>query len=149
MVEPCFLGELRSYLLTDRTQIVKTTALSSSAPVPSGTIQGSVLSTTLFSIFINSLLRRLGLVAGSYADHLKLMINLDHVTRVIVQIEISIIYDWSATMDMSLSIEKSLVIHYGTNNPYYQYYCEERELPSSVTFVDLGVVRYSDATYSE
>ena len=50
---------------------------------------------------------------------------------------------------MTLSIEKSLVIHYGTNNPSYRYYCEKKELPSSVTFVDLGVVRCSDATYCE
>ena len=52
-------------------------------------------------------------------------------------------------MDVPLSIEKSLVIHYGTNNLCYQYYCEERELPSSVTFVDIDVVRCSNATYSE
>ena len=52
-------------------------------------------------------------------------------------------------MDMPLSIKMSLVIHYGTNNPFYQYYCKKRELPSSVTYVDLSVVRCSDATYSE
>ena len=139
---------LRSFL-TDRTQIFKTTALSSSAPVPSGMIQGFVLSTTLFSVFIDPLLRRLGLFAGAYAIDPKFMANLDHVNIVIVQSEIYIVYNWSRMMDMPLSIKKSLVLHYGTNNPCYQYYCEERELPSSVTFVDLCVVRCSDATYSE
>ena len=77
------------------------------------------------------------------------MANLDHVTRVIVQSEISIVYNCSRTMDMPLSMKKSFVIHYGTNNPCYQYYCEEREMPSSVTFVDHGVARSSNTTYSE
>ena len=80
---------------------------------------------------------------------LSFMANLDHVTRVIVQSEIFIVYNWSGTMDMHLSIEKSLVIHFGTNNPCYQYYCIKRELPSSVNFVDLGVVQCFNATYIE
>ena len=89
------------------------------------------------------------LLAGAYADDLKLMANLDHITRVIVQSEISIIYDWSRTIDMPLSIMKSLVIHNGANNSCYQYYCEERALPSLVTFVNLGIVRCFDAIYGE
>ena len=65
------------------------------------------------------------------------------------QSEISIIYNWFRTMDMPLSIEKSLVKHYGTNNPCHQCYCEERELPSPITFVDFDIVRCFHATYSE
>ena len=48
------------------------------------------------------------------------MANLDHVTKVIVRIEISIVYDLSRTIDRPLSIEKSYVIHYETKNPLDQ-----------------------------
>ena len=42
-------------------------------------------------------------------------------------------------MQMPLSISICLVIHYGVNNPYFQYDCGTSILPASNTFVDLGV----------
>ncbi len=90
---------LRSFL-TDHTQIVRTTALLSSRPVPLGVIQSSIFSVMSFSIFIDSLLRQLGLNAGTYADDLEVMRNLEHITRIFVQSEISIVYDLSKANNM-------------------------------------------------
>ena len=107
-------------------------------------IQGSILNTTLLSIFIDPLLLRLSLLADAKIDNLKVLVNLEHVIRVTVQNEISIVYNWSRTTEIPLLIEKSVVIHYYINNSRNQYYYEERKLPSLVAFE-----QYPDATYGE
>jgi hypothetical protein len=133
-----------------RMQAVRTTTLSSPAPVTSGVIQGSVLGPLLFVIYMDTLLRKLDIPAVAYADDLKLMGNLAHVTVQDVQRNIYRIAQWSEVKGMPLSVAKCAVMHYGPNNPRHQYVVHGAEtLPAADHFKDLGVIMAADGTFSD
>ena len=90
--------------------------LSSSVTVTSGVIQGSSLSCTLFTIFIDSLLAELNIPASAYADDLKFIANLTHHRCSVIQANVDRVYDWSVTRGMSLSVEKCLGVHCRNSN---------------------------------
>ena len=50
---------------------------------------------------------------------------------------------------MPLSISKCLVIHYGVNNPHFQYDCGTSILSVSDTFVDLGMRRSASGFFHD
>ena len=127
--------------LTDRTQIVHCEGLSTLAAVTSGVIQGSCLGPILWSIFMDSLLSEINIPSVAFADDFKLLASLACYSYSTVQENIDRIYAWPQRMRMQLSISKCLVIHYGVNNPHFQYDCGTSILPASDTFVDLGVLR--------
>ena len=79
----------------------------------SGVIQGSVLSTSMFTIFIDPLLRHLDQQASAHAEELKFLANLKQVVKDNVNRNVTRVYEWSVEMDMPLSIKWSLVMHYG------------------------------------
>ena len=88
---------------------------------------------------MDSLLSEIDIPSVAFADDFKLLTSLAHHSHSIVQENIDRIYAWSQRMRMPLSISKCLVIHYGVNNPHFQYDCGTSSLPASDTFVDLGV----------
>lgn len=135
-----------SSFLHDRVQSVRTTTMSSPAPVTSGVIQGSVLGPSLFIVYMDTLLRELDIPAAAYADDLKLMSNLARVTVQDVQRNIDRIAQWSEVKGMPLSVAKCAVIHYGPKNPRHQYAINGTDtLPAVDYFKDLGVVRAADS----
>jgi hypothetical protein len=136
--------------LHHRTQSVRMMTLSSPAPVTSRVIHGSVLGPSLFIIYIDTLLRELDIPAAAYADDLKLMGNLAHVTVQDVQRNIYKIAQWSEVKGMPLSVAKCAVMHYGSNNPRHPYVVHGTEaLPAVDHFKDLGVVRAEDGTFND
>ena len=50
---------------------------------------------------------------------------------------------------MPLSISKCLVIHYGVNNPHFQYDCGTSILPAFDTFADHGVRRSASGFFHD
>ena len=66
-----------------------------------------------------------------------------------VQENIDRIYSWFQRMRMPLSISKCLVIHYGVNNPHFQYDCGTSILPASDTFTDLSVRRSASGFFHD
>ena len=126
--------------LTGRTQRVQCEGLSTQAAVISRVIQGS-LEPILWSIFMDSLLSEIDIPSVAFAYDFKLLASLARHSHSAVQENIDRIYAWSQRMRMPLSISKCLVIHYGVNNPHFQYDCGTSILPASDTFADLGVRR--------
>jgi hypothetical protein len=106
-----------SSVLHHRTQSVRMMTQSSPAPVTSGVIQGSVLIPSFLVIYIDTFLRELDIPAAAYADDLKLMGNLAHVTVQDVQRNIYKIAQWSEVKGMPLSVAKYTLMHYGSKQP--------------------------------
>ena len=136
--------------LTGRSQVVRTSGMSSSpAAVTSGVIQGSCLGPALFTIYMDSLISQIDIPATAYADDLKFAVNLARHKPEAAQANVDKVYSWSVRMGMPLSLSKSMVIHYGLNNPHYRYRCGEVNLPASNSFADLGIGRSSDGLFRE
>lgn len=140
---------VRSFL-TDRTQLVRiSTAMSASAAVTSGVIQGSSLGTTLFTIYIDQLLAELDIPASAYADDLEFIANVVRHQRPAIQANINRVHDWSKARGMPLSVDKCFVLHCGASNPRHPYHCGHSALPEADSITELGVIRSSDGTFTD
>jgi hypothetical protein len=136
--------------LNERTRVVRVNnKLSTSTQVTSGVIQGSCLGPTLFTVFIDSLLQSFDIPANAYADDVKLIAILSHYSHQQIQANVQRVHDWSLAMSMPLSIEKSVVLHCGADNPLRQYQCGTDILPDATNITDLGVIRSRDSSYRE
>jgi hypothetical protein len=135
--------------LTDRTQVVRTEALSTPAPVTSGVIQGSAIGPAFYSIFVDSLLVLLDIPAQGFADDLKIVANRVKYSASHVQENIDRVRQWSEIMGMPLSLGKLFVLYYGQNNPRHKYHCGNSTFQVADTFTDLGVLRSSEGNYHE
>jgi hypothetical protein len=128
-------------------------AVSRASDVTSGVPQGSVISPTLFCILIDSLLRSLAELVGSgsyaFADDLKFITSTSSGDYRVAQQAVDLVSDWSVTHRMPLSIEKSGVLHCGSNNPGRKYNLAGRQLPQLEHLRDLGVLRSTTAGYSD
>ena len=116
---------------------------------PAGVIQGSCLGPALFTIDMDSLISQIDIPATAYADDFKFAVNLARHKPEAAQANVDKVYNWSVRMGMPLSFSKSMVIHYGLNNPHYRYRCGEVNLPASNSFADLGIGRSSDGLFRE
>lgn len=105
-----FLKTIQSYL-TNRRQCVKIhNDCSDLLPVTSGVPQGSILSPTLFQIYINDLLSLpLHSTAHAYADDTSFFISGNDPAQLQAHLDhdISLIQDWCTANAMSLNIKKS------------------------------------------
>ena len=136
--------------LTDLTQRVQCEGLlSTQAVVTSGIIQGSCLGPIFWSIFMDSLQSEIDIPSVAFADDFKLLASLARHSRSTVQENIDRIYARSQFMRMPLSISKCLVIHYGVNNPHFQFDFRTSILPASDTYVDLGVRRSASGFFHD
>ena len=73
----------------------------------------------LFTIVLNSQLRRLRLPVPAFEDDFKFVIDVEHHSLAEVQDDLAPINDWLNTHLMPLTIKKSLVLHcgVGVHNP--------------------------------
>ena len=62
---------------------------------------------------------------------------------------VDVVDDWSFTRLMSVSIDKSLVLHCGPNNPKPQYIICNQPLPTATQLKYLGVLRSQAIPYAE
>ena len=116
--------------------------------VTSGVIQGSSLGPDLYTIFIDSLLRRIQLPAVAFADDLKFIADVIHHTAASVQEDVNIVADRANEHHTPLSVEKCGILHSGSHQPLNVYHLYNIPITVMDSFVDLGVERSSTVDYS-
>ena len=118
-------------------------SISSTKPVKSGVIQGSVIGPFLFSLFINTLPNILSYCKFLlFADDSKLIgyvVNdgYHHITEDLYRVVL-----WLEQNRLPLNISKCQVIHYNghiTQNPCHEYYIKGTKLNSVTECIDLGI----------
>ena len=116
----------------------------------SGVIQGSVVSSQLFSIYINDLpssVRYCNLLL--FADDGKLVGKAKTINDcLLIQEDLSSIVQWSKDNELPLNSCKSQCLHIGHGNPQYNYTVARTNLINVNNCIDLGLTRTSDFSYS-
>ena len=139
-----------SSFITGRTQQVKVgESLSCTSDAISGVIQGSILGPVLFIMLTNSLLHLIKLPLGGFADDLKFAADVVIYSQPEVQQEIDKLATWASAHLMPISSEKSVAMHCGKRQPKHVYTLNGKPMATVDTTVDLGIVKTSDAKYTE
>ena len=66
-----------------------------------------------------------------------------------VQIDIDSRDKWSSDNKMPLSLEKSLVMHVGRNQPMHSYHLQGNQLKTVGCYTDLGIIRSTNHGYRD
>ena len=138
--------------LSHRTQYVFINGTFSAAKqVNSGVIQGSVVGSFLFTLFINSL--RLCIMDSEcllFADDSKLLRRVSNEGHLLLNADLQRIVAWSNACGMPLSVPKCCVLHYNGKhavNRGTNYFVEGIQIPSQCECADLGVMRQTDGLF--
>ena len=136
--------------LSDRVQRVRVgREFSSSSPVLSGIPQGSVLGPVLFTIFINDILDEVESDCKIFADDTK-MYN-KAADKHILQADILRLQEWTNVWKLFFNVNKCCVVHFGRNNPCYDFVMNANGSVVSVAKGteerDLGVVFDKELTF--
>ena len=145
------LGWIEAFL-TNRNQVVKIRGqLSDPRSVVSGVPQGSVLGPLLFLLYVNDL--------ATTVRHSKVFMFADDVKIVSyfrpelpdnrLQEDLDRVSAWADEKQLSLSIPKCSVIHFGRKNPLKKYSISGFELPSVFDIRDLGVIIDSEMKFTK
>jgi ribonuclease P/MRP protein subunit RPP40 len=130
-------------LLSDRSQCTRVgSALSSSAPLNSGVVQGSCMGPLLFIIFINDICDDLtdSVTGKLYADDLKLYTSVDDFADIDgFQFNLSKICQWSTRWQLAISYSKCCTISVGGPLASHQYILGSNSLVPVTKISDLGV----------
>ena len=127
-----------SYLHNRRQRVSLRGQTSEWASVTSGVPQGSVLGPLLFNIFLSDLPKKITSFNRSYADDLKLLSP--SFLHLILQKDIKAVSDWADENSLVLNHDKCIVMHFGHNNPCYQYFIQDKILNTSNAHTDLGIM---------
>ena len=112
--------------LTGRKQrVVLNGKMSDWAPVESGVPQGSCLGPTCFVIFINDIDNAINIVTSfisKFADDTKVgRVVKDEKDREELQKDLDNLMEWSVEWQMLFNASKCKVVHFGRNNPGFNY----------------------------
>jgi len=137
--------------LNGRTQAVMIDgSLSYFLPVTSGVPQGSVCGPLLFLIYINDLPTQLPSSVKCYlfADDAKISKVIKSITDcMLLQKALLSISSWSDSWQLTLSIPKCIVQHFGRANPAFTYHLSGVSLISCDYVRDLGITVSNDLKY--
>ena len=151
-------GKLHSWIkafLTNRTQSVKIyNHVSGPTNVTSGVIQGSVLGPILYAAYTNDIVRCF--TYGKpilYADDLKVIFPIDlsdiRKSYSFIMHDLNNLSSWSKATGLLFNFNKCIVLHYGNNNPNFEYALCDHVLSSADPANDLGVIRATNLIYDE
>ena len=137
--------------LKDRLQFVNINqAFSSTIPVTSGVPQGSVISPTLFCLFINDIVKVIKQSnVALFADDLKLHKKITHAADSIqLQEDINAVIEWSKENGLQLHPDKCVILHLNSKkNPKFNYMIGTKQLNVVQSHRDLGVIIDNDLTF--
>jgi ribonucleases P/MRP protein subunit RPP40 len=112
----------------------------SSITMNSGVLQGSILGTLLFIIFIN------GIDEGIVSDILKLADDTKIFRKVgtgesvnKLRADLQVLVNWSDKWQMKFNTDKCKVMHIGANNLKEEYFMEGKQLEKITEETNLGV----------
>nr|CAH8858117.1 unnamed protein product [Trichobilharzia regenti] len=142
-----------SSFLTERQQLVKINhQLSSSKPITSGVIQGSVLGPILFLLFINDIVSVIKYGKPYlFADDLKIVYDYGYGDMSVeskIQQDLNDLGDWSEKWQLTFNPDKCGITHLGRWKPIMCLYMYGKLLSKLNTVTDLGIT-YSDLSFSD
>ena len=125
-------------------------SLSLFLPVTSGIPQGSAVGPLFFTLYINDLPEQIPapIKCHLFADDAKLSRKIRSVRDCIhLQLALIIVWRWSNSWQLSLSISKCIILHLGRANPHFSYRLSDTPLSSQQYVRDLGVTVSTDRSY--
>ena len=135
------LGWIQDWLRGRRQRVVVEGCHSEWVEVLSSVVQGSVLGTLLFIIFINDIDDGARILCRKFADDTKgAMVVENEREAEIMQEEIDKMVAWAVRWKMEFNVEKCKVMHVGRRNLKVTYNMEGRDLEETELEKDLGVL---------
>ena len=132
---------IRDWLRGRRQRVVVEGCFSEWAEVLSSVVQGSVLGTLLFIMFINDIDEGARVWCRKFADDTKgAMIVEDEMDVQIMQNEIDKMVRWAEKWRMEFNVDKCKVMHVGRRNRRATYSMDGRDLEETEVEKDLGVL---------
>ena len=127
--------------LNKRTQSVRINdSISGVRPITSGIPQGSVLGPILFLVFINDLPNEISSAVKIFADDTKIFRALrageDHIH---LQEDLVKLFEWSCKWLLPFNTSKCKILHFGKNNPSYNYFLNNDLIKADPYEKDLGI----------
>ena len=109
-------------------------------PVISGVPQGSVVGPCFFVIYINDIDDAVSSKILKFADDTKITASISSVEkRKILLTDLTRLKEWSEEWQMKFHVNKCKVMHYGFNNPSYEYLMNDKVLIDTAEERDIGV----------
>lgn len=106
----------------------------------SSVIQGSVLGSTLFNMFINDIIEIIEAFARIFADDTKVARTIrNEEDQKAMQDDITRLREWAEEWKMSFNVDKCKVMHVGKHNPRTEYKMNGVSLSETTLEKDLGV----------
>ena len=136
--------------LNNRSQYVKiNSSYSLPCSVSSGVIQGSVIGSLLFNIFINDLTDNFhsNTIVKLFADDIKLYTSYTNISQNNLQHEINTIYNWASIWQMQISYSKCNILHISSNTPPQYYKIDSNIIAVVDSVTDLGVIIDADLRF--
>ena len=145
-VSGSLLNWIEEYLTGRSQQVSVSGALSESAEVTSGIMQGSCLGPVLFVLFINDLLESLKPICKclAYADDVKLYSK----DPAKIQLALNCVQNWCLTWQLSLSVGKCSILKLGPG-PEIPLTIGAEVLPYTCSVTDLGIIVDQKLSFSE
>ena len=119
--------------------------------VPSGVIQGSVIGSLLFMLFINDSpdVNKIAFIL-LYADDLELLCGVKSIAdEKLQQNDINSVYLWSFRWRLCLSLDKLVYFHVGCRLDDHVFTCDPHVIKQSATVNDLGVMFSNNMSFKE
>ena len=111
-------------------------------------IQGYEAGTRLYTVFIDSLFRRICLPVTAFADDVNFVADVTTLTEAEVQSDINIVALWAEENYKPLSLDKCGVLHCSKQQYLNNYYINGARVKSMDNFPDLGVIRTTILSHS-
>ena len=137
------LGWIKEFLQDRRQRVVIGSGMSEISRVVSGVVQGSVLGTLLFLMFIDDIddLFPPPVKIKLFADDVKLYSTVSTQSGVnILENSIADFEDWAKKWQLGINEKKSSVMHLGKRNSEKEYLIAGTPLPKLNSTKDLGIV---------